>query len=212
MSTARKLKPQRLPKPLKKPDTTVQVIVDLDEPVIIKKARELQIGVPERLKTPKPKKPMKRNKALQIPRQKGKKDIGSPKYSRDEILQKLNEAFSIGCTDVEACCYAGISPRLLYILQNEIEDFVQIKEVLKAKPKLLARKTIFESLGNVETAKWFIERAIPDEFSLRPQVELTQVNVLTDERKAEIATATKAWSYVDPNEDELDSDYEIDNT
>lgn len=210
MSTARKLKPQRLPKPVKKPEAPAQVLV-VEEPVIIKRARELQIGVPEKKKVPKEKKPMKRNKALQIPREKGVKDIGSPKYSRDEILQKLNEAFSIGCTDVEACCYAGISPRLLYVLQNEIEDFVQIKEVLKAKPKLLARKTIFENLGTIETAKWLAERAIPDEFSLRPQVELTQVNVLTEERKAEIATATKAWSYTDPEEDELDSDYEINN-
>ncbi len=40
------------------------------------------------------------------------------------------------------------------------------------------------------------------------QHHLTQESVLTEERIAQIATAVEAWSYVDPDEDERDEDYE----
>lgn len=38
---------------------------------------------------------------------------------------------------------------------------------------------------------------------------MRQEDVLTDERKKMIETAVRAWSYVDPDEDERDEDYEI---
>ena len=46
-------------------------------------------------------------------------------------LQKLEDAFLMGCTDLEACVYADISQSLLYAYQADNSDFLDRLEVLK---------------------------------------------------------------------------------
>jgi hypothetical protein len=57
-------------------------------------------------------------------------------------LTKLEQAFAIGCTDKEACGYAGITERQLYYYEKLNPEFVSRKAVLKDTLVLQARMTI----------------------------------------------------------------------
>jgi hypothetical protein len=65
---------------------------------------------------------------------------------------KLEEAFALGCTDLEACLFADISKSCLYNYQNANPEFVERKERLKENPVLLARKSVIKALESDEPA------------------------------------------------------------
>jgi hypothetical protein len=94
-------------------------------------------------------------------------EVGRPTIVTPEILNKLEEAFALGCTDLEACLYADISKTTLYNYQLKHPEFVERKEELKETPILLARKTVINSLQQPQSAQWFLERKKKDEFSTR---------------------------------------------
>lgn len=101
-----------------------------------------------------------------------KKTMGRPTVITDEVLQKLEQAFSLDCTDDEACVYADISPRSLYYYQEANPDFLQRKKLLKQKLVLKARTVIANSLNSDDrdTAKWYLERKKKDEFSTKQEI------------------------------------------
>ena len=107
-----------------------------------------------------------------MPNEQRKNKGGRPPAVTSEVLQKLKEAFLMGCTDAEACLYSGISQRTLYNYQEENEEFLQQKDVWKQRPFLKARQTIYMSLGNTRTAQWFMEKRNAKEFSQHVQVEI----------------------------------------
>lgn len=112
----------------------------------------------EKKKAPK-KKPAKKTK-------KSKTDsFGRPTVITSEVLAKLEYAFSLGSTDVEACVLANIDPATLYRYQKKKPDFCERKEQLKETPTLKARKTIIDGLGDPVNARWYLERKVPDEFN-----------------------------------------------
>lgn len=87
-----------------------------------------------------------------------------------EKKTKLEQAFAIGCTDKEACIYAGITPDQLYYYTSTVNtQFQVIKEELKEKPILKARQTIVKGLDQVDNARWFLERKAKNEFSIRQE-------------------------------------------
>lgn len=96
-----------------------------------------------------------------------KKKEGRPPKITNEVLQILEEAFSIGASDKEACLIAGIAPATLYSYQESYPDFTERKALLKDMPKYKARKTIDGNLHNPEVAKWYLERKAKEEFSTR---------------------------------------------
>lgn len=96
--------------------------------------------------------------------------IGRPSQMTKEALDKLEQAFSIGCSDSEACLFADVSESALYIYQRKHPEFVERKELLKEKPLLKARNTVVNSLGDAENAKWYLERKRKIEFSLRNEL------------------------------------------
>ena len=89
----------------------------------------------------------------------------------ETTLQKLREAFLLGCTDREACLMAGISEKTLYNYQNENINFVQEKERLKANPITEARLSLHKSIkrGDGKLALAYLERKVKDELSLRTE-------------------------------------------
>jgi len=101
-----------------------------------------------------------------------KSKVGRPSIITDEVLQKLEQAFSLDCTDEEACIYADISPRTLYNYQDANPEFLQRKKLLKQKLVLKARTVISNSLSenDRDTAKWYLERKRKDEFSTKQEV------------------------------------------
>ena len=100
----------------------------------------------------------------------GRKTVMTP-----EIINKLEQAFSMGCSDLEACLYADIGKTTLYNYQNENPEFVERKEKLKEKLVLKARSVIADSLNKQDenTAKWYLERKKKEEFSTKVEQETT---------------------------------------
>jgi hypothetical protein len=71
---------------------------------------------------------------------------GRPTSMTPATVSKLEEAFALGCTDLEACFYADISKPTLYAYQDANPEFLYRKERLKKRPVLLARKVIVDAL------------------------------------------------------------------
>ena len=80
----------------------------------------------------------------------------------DETVRKLEEAFTMGCTDVEACLYAGISKPCLYDYCASNPEFSDRKEALKTSPAIKARALLSKSLesgdADAKTVQWVIEK------------------------------------------------------
>jgi len=102
---------------------------------------------------------------------KQKTKIGRPPSVTQDVVNKLEEAFSLGATDLEACFFAGISKQTLYNYQEKNPDFIDRKVALKERLVLKARAVIRDALENKDkqTAQWYLERKKKDEFSQRQE-------------------------------------------
>lgn len=89
-------------------------------------------------------------------------ECGRPPIIDKNTMQKLEDAFMMGLSDVKACAYANISPRTLYYYQADNPEFLQRKEQLKLSPDLLAQKTVVESLNNTQHAWKWLEKKDKD--------------------------------------------------
>lgn len=99
-----------------------------------------------------------------------KNEVGRPTVMTKEVLEKLREAFLLGCTDLEACLYANIHAATLYNYQKETPGFLEEKERLKEAPILLARKSVVNALSlNPDLSLKYLERKRKAEFSLRTE-------------------------------------------
>ncbi len=78
----------------------------------------------------------------------------------DIVLQKLESAFLMGCTDREACLCADIAPSTLYLYCEQHPEFSERKETLKDNPTLLAKGVQLEKLkeGDSAVAQKVIDR------------------------------------------------------
>lgn len=91
-----------------------------------------------------------------------------------DTIKKLEEAFLIGCTDVEACLVAGINKATLYRYQNEHPDFIERKETLKKTPTYRARLTVVNDIAtNPDMAMKYLERKENTEFSTKQDINNT---------------------------------------
>ena len=59
-----------------------------------------------------------------------KSNAGRKTVVTQEVLRKLEEAFAMDCTDLEACLFADISKTTLYKYQVEHPLFAERKAVL----------------------------------------------------------------------------------
>lgn len=98
---------------------------------------------------------------------------GRPTLMTEQVIAKLEQSFSLGCTDREACLVAGISMDTLYYYQNKNPDFCHRKELLKENPILKARTTVVNHLSDPDHAEWYLERKARGEFATKQSVELT---------------------------------------
>ncbi|MBO1267079.1 hypothetical protein [Arthrobacter cavernae] len=106
-----------------------------------------------------------------------KKKVGRPLFDgKDEatVVRLLEEAFALGCTDLEACLYADIGKSTLYNYQDKNPKFLERKELLKERPVLQARNSVIQAMrtdGNL--ALKFLERKRKAEFSTQQQIDHT---------------------------------------
>lgn len=104
---------------------------------------------------------------------KKKKPRGNPPKIVAEVITKLEYAFSIGCSDKEACLFAGVAPATLYNYQLKHPEFVERKDLLKKALCLEARQVVADKIKknrDIDTAKWYCERKMKDEFSNRAEI------------------------------------------
>lgn len=104
-----------------------------------------------------------------------KSNAGRPTVMTPQILERLRLAFSRGMTDADACFFAGVSTTAFYDWQQEHPEFADEKARLKAHPVLKAYETITDAIdsGDVNTAKWLLERKRKDDFSTKSVIEPT---------------------------------------
>lgn len=97
--------------------------------------------------------------------------MARPSKLTEELVGKLEYAFSIGCTVSEACIYADISRDTYYAWKNENPALSDRFELLREKPVLMAREEVIKGLkGNPDLALKFLERRNKAEFSLRQEL------------------------------------------
>ncbi|PNX51989.1 MAG: hypothetical protein BV456_00925 [Thermoplasmata archaeon M8B2D] len=87
---------------------------------------------------------------------------------KKDVLDKLEQAFSLDCTIEEACLHADINPSTYYVWVKKDKKLSERFTALRNKPILLARKTLVEGLkDNPELSLKYLERKRKSEFSLR---------------------------------------------
>lgn len=97
---------------------------------------------------------------------------GRPTEMTPEKILLLEQAFSLGCSDLEACLHADIGKTTLYNFQQKHPEFAERKAMLKDKLVLKARTVIADALNkkDKETAKWYLEKKKKDEFGNRTEI------------------------------------------
>ena len=99
--------------------------------------------------------------------------VGRPSSFTPELIGKLEHAFSLGCSDLEACFYADISKTALYNYQKDNPEFVDRKEALKQSPTFIARNTVVREIAEKgELALKYLERKVKAEFSPSSDINL----------------------------------------
>ncbi len=116
--------------------------------------------------------------------------IGRKSVMTAEVVAKLEQAFSLGCSDAEACFFAGINKASLYRYQEKNKTFCNRKEALKKRMVLLARAVVEKALfeGDKATARWYLEKYCKEDFQ-NNQVKddkrkTIQIKVLTEDGKS----------------------------
>jgi len=106
-------------------------------------------------------------------RPKNRSRAGRPPKMTPETVKKLEEAFALGCTDREACFFAGITKPTLYKYQDENPDFIDRKKTLKERPVLLARQSVIEHMeGDGKLALEFLKCKKKNEFSTKAELDI----------------------------------------
>jgi len=118
-------------------------------------------------------------------RPKNRSRAGRPRKITKFVLVKLEEAFSWGCTDTEACLHANISTDILYDYQKINPKFLARKNELKESTTLHARANINKTIRkieksgkNPETSKWYLQRKRKSEFSERTEHAVADESIL----------------------------------
>lgn len=103
-------------------------------------------------------------------RKDGKFDTGRKQVVDSDVLQKLHQAFSLGCSDEEASSFAEIAVSTLYNYQKKNPDFLEWKQQLKEKPILKARNTVVKNLDDPKIALEYLKAKKKDEFGTRTEI------------------------------------------
>lgn len=93
---------------------------------------------------------------------------GRPTVFTPNVIQKLEQAFAMGCSIPEACFYANISKQTYYTWIDKMPELVDRFEELKENPTLKARAEVVSGIeGNPEFALKYLAKKKRDEFGDR---------------------------------------------
>jgi len=95
---------------------------------------------------------------------------GRPTVVTEEVLKKLEEAFALDCTILEACFYADISEKTYYNYTEKHPEFLQRVQALRQNPVLKARISVIDGFEkDPNLALKYLERKAKSEFSPREE-------------------------------------------
>lgn len=121
-----------------------------------------------------------------------KNQVGRPRAITPKNLEKLEEAFKIGCNNREACFYADVAESTFYDFLKEYPEYSDKIDMWKSYEKIKARMVVHNALdrNDKEMAKWYLERKAKDEFSIKQNVENSGAQTITikmDKETSELA-------------------------
>ena len=107
-----------------------------------------------------------------------KNNVGRPRAITPKKLEKLEEAFKLGCTNREACFYADVAESTFYDFLKEYPEYSNKIAMWKDYEKIKARFVVHKALenGDRDMAKWYLERKAKDEFSTKQEFDTTVNN------------------------------------
>ena len=101
--------------------------------------------------------------------------MARPKKISDNIVRKLEYAFSKGLNITEACNHAEITRDTYYRWIDEIEGFSDKMERAQTNLQRRAKITLADAIegGNLEESKYYLERKCKDEFSAKQEIGIS---------------------------------------
>lgn len=105
--------------------------------------------------------------------------VGRPTVMTEDVLRKLETAYLLGCTDIEACFSAGIGRRTLSDYEEAHPEFSQRKKELRKNPIYQARNAVLNAIlkGDAKTAIWLLTHKCKKEFGTQRQEVTVQTNI-----------------------------------
>ncbi len=113
-----------------------------------------------------------------VSKSENKNSVGRPRTITPKILEKLKEAFMMGCNKREACFYAEVAESTFYDFLKEYPEYSEKIDIWQSYEKIKARMVVHKALdkGDREMAKWYLERKAKDEFSTKQDIDATIKN------------------------------------
>ncbi|WP_319550384.1 hypothetical protein [Desulfogranum marinum] len=105
--------------------------------------------------------------------------VGRPPVVTDSAIIKLENAFAIGANVSEALHTAGVKKDAYYNLLKREPELAERFDALRQNPVIKARQRVYDALDNdTSTAKWLLERKLPQEYSPKAQIEISHTHTL----------------------------------
>lgn len=93
----------------------------------------------------------------------------------EHIIARVEDALSLGCTQSEACILANITPKTLIEFKKENPVWAEREKFLMDTQVRKAKGVISDALdnGDVNTAKWYLEKKCREEFGNQIKINNT---------------------------------------
>lgn len=129
---------------------------------------------------------------------------GRPTKMTEMTVKKLEEAFALGCSDIEAYLYADITKQTLYNYQDRKPEFIDRKELLKANPILAARQSILRHIKeNGNLALRYIEHDFKKELLKSDNSKYVNAASLLSDQELKERLNVQIISYADMHDMEM---------
>lgn len=121
------------------------------------------------------------------PKKRKNRKLGRPLKIDNDILSKLDYAFSIGCNVSESCCYADISLSCFYKYLDRNPEYKAKIDLMRKKPVLKAKQGLYNQLVEEDPVmiRWYLEHKASDEFNTRSEVSVNTTGSLSIESRSE---------------------------
>lgn len=98
----------------------------------------------------------------------------------EEVLSKIKLSWQNGMNDVKTYEFAQISESTYYRYLDEHPELYKLREGLRASLIMKSLNTVAGNLDDVSTAKWYLEKRLPEDFAPTNKNENLNLNLNKD--------------------------------